>query len=95
MTLNEESSEGNRYVQLENTDTLPIALLEYLLSNDTVTLSNRTKTTVQVNITTYPEGLLDVWDIRQKTVNGTLLEQFYGTHILGEGNFELAGGGYQ
>jgi len=70
-------------------------LLDQLSGDDTVTLSNRTKTTVQVNIQAFPGGDLDVWDIRQKTVNGTLLEQFYGTHILGEGNFELAGGGDQ
>ena len=70
-------------------------LLDQLAGDDIITLSNRTKTTVQVNVSVYPEGDLDDWDIRQKTVNGTLLEQFYGTQILGEGNFLIAGEGDQ
>ena len=73
-------------------------LLDQLAGDDTITLSNRTKTTVQVNVSVYDgfgTNQLDDWDIRQKTVNGTLLEQFYGTQILGEGNFIISGEGDQ
>jgi len=73
-------------------------LLDQLSGDDTITLSSKTKTTVDVDVSVYDgpgDNQYDDWDIRQDTVNGTLLEQFYGNQTVSSGNFQISGGGDQ
>lgn len=64
--------------------------------DDTITLSNQTKTTTRVNVSVTESGEsnnADDWDINQNTVSGTLLYQFYGNQLVSSGNFIIEGGG--
>jgi len=87
-----------RVLNTNNTGFKNMWLLDQLSGDDTITLSSKTKTTVDVDVSVYDgpgDNQYDDWDIRQDTVNGTLLEQFYGNQTVSSGNFQISGGGDQ